>query len=81
MAYYSDSSSDGEAAINELLEDPEVLKYMSGLPSNSLADDAPDGDELPEEPKDSRIMTARAYQQEMLDASLKQNIIVAVLNP
>ncbi|KAG6360095.1 hypothetical protein INS49_011151 [Diaporthe citri] len=74
MAHYSDSSGSSEDlsdAINETLaaEDP--------LPSSWSVESEPD--ETPAgQLKDPSSITARAYQVEMLEASLKENVIVAM---
>lgn len=74
MAHYSDSSGSSDDlsdAINETLatEDPLSSSWHVG----SEPDETPGG-----EPKDPRSITARAYQVEMLEASLKGNVIVAM---
>lgn len=74
MAHYSDSSGSSEDlsdAINETLaaEDP----LLSSWSVESEPDETPAG-----ELKDPSSITARAYQVEMLEASLKENVIVAM---
>lgn len=74
MAHYIDSSSSSEDlsdAINEALaaEDP----LSSSWHVESEPDESPAGG-----PKDPASITARAYQVEMLEASLKENVIVAM---
>lgn len=74
MAHYSDSSGSSEDlsdAIDENLAAENPLH--SSWTVESEPDEAPAGD-----PKDPSSITARAYQVEMLEASLKENIIVAM---
>ena len=58
------SSADGSNVSDDVYAEPR------GSPRSSTLDD--------EEPPVAVTMTARAYQLEMLEESLKQNIIVAV---
>lgn len=74
MAHYSDSSGsfeDLDDAINEALaaEDPLGLSWQA----ESEPDEVPAGAS-----KDPVSMTSRAYQLEMLEASLKENTIVCM---
>ncbi|POS74069.1 RNase3 domain-containing protein [Diaporthe helianthi] len=74
MAHYSDSSGCSEDlgdAINDTLaaEDPLGSSWLE----ESESREAPAG-----EPKDLTSITARAYQVEMLEASLTENTIVAM---
>lgn len=74
MAHYSDSSGsyeDLDDAIDEILakEDP----FGSTWLEESERDEAP-----ARKPKDPMSIAARAYQVEMLEASLKENVIVAM---
>jgi superfamily II DNA or RNA helicase len=74
MAQYSDasgSSDDLSDAIDEVLaeEDPRNSSW--------LAESEPD-EGHPRYPKDPASIAARAYQVEMLEASLKENVIVAM---
>lgn len=80
MASYSESSSSSEeeAAVDECIDGVDRPDYMIERETGSTAEDSPDGDEVLEEHSDSKPIMARAYQQEMLEASLKQNVIVAV---
>lgn len=74
MAYYSDSSGSSDDlsdAINEALATEDLLN--SSWHVGSEPDETPGGDQ-----KDPRSITARAYQVEMLEASLKENVIVAM---
>lgn len=74
MAHYSDSSGSSEDlidAVNETLvvDDPSCSSWSV----ESEPDETPGG-----ESKDPISITARAYQVEMLEASLKENVIVAM---
>lgn len=74
MAHYSDSSTSSDDlgdAINEALatEGPLTSSWLA----ESEVEEAPQG-----EPKDPTTIAARAYQVEMLEASLKENVIVAM---
>lgn len=74
MAHYSDSSTSSDDlrdAISETLakEGPLTSSWLA----ESEVDEAP-----PAEPKDPTSIAARAYQVEMLEASLKENVIVAM---
>lgn len=74
MAHYSDSSGSSEdlgEAIDEVLATKDPLG--SSWLEESEPDEAPGG-----EPKDPTSIAARAYQVEMLEASLKENVIVAM---
>ena len=82
MASYSDcSSSEEEAAVDEHINDADCPCYKEDQEGRSSTEDTPDGNAVPEELSDLRPIMARAYQQEMLEASLKQNVIVAVHGP
>ena len=74
MAHYSDSSGSSDDlgdAINE------TLAAEGPLSSSWHAETEPD--EAPaQEPKDPASITARAYQVEMLEVSLRENAIVAM---
>lgn len=74
MAHYSDSSGSPDElgdAINEALAEEGPLR--SSWHAESEPDEAP-----AQESKDPASITARAYQVEMLEASLRENIIVAM---
>lgn len=74
MAYYSNSSGSSDDlgnAINETL----VANDPNG--SSWHAEPEPEESSLGE-PKDSAIMAARAYQIEMFEASLKENLIISM---
>ncbi|KUI57727.1 Dicer-like protein 2 [Cytospora mali] len=75
MAYYSDSS-DSEAfedAVRQVISEEGVID-VSWSGEGSSEEDKP----RDEGPRDAVKMTARAYQIEMLEASLKENVIVAM---
>lgn len=74
MAHYSDSSGSSDDlndAINEVLATENPLS--SSWHVESEPDETPAGG-----PKDPIGFTSRAYQVEMLEASLKENVIVAM---
>lgn len=74
MAHYSDSSrssDDLNDAINEVLTTENPLSSSRHVESEP--DEPPAGGS-----KDPTAITARAYQVEMLEASLKENVIVAM---
>ncbi|KAI7788663.1 RNase3 domain-containing protein [Diaporthe eres] len=74
MTHYSDSSGSSEDlsdTINETLAAEDPLR--SSWSVESEPDETPSGG-----PKDPISITARAYQVEMLEASLKENVIVAM---
>lgn len=75
MAYYSESSSDSEEdmAGAVLNEDAGFLEHI--IQPLEDADSTPKEEKLPDE---SSVMSARAYQLEMFEASMKENIIVAM---
>ena len=79
MAYYSDSMSStdsGDEAGYDPLQDDTLPGYnMSEDDSDSLSRDIAPATKEPQQPT---VMAARAYQLEMLEASLQQNTIVAV---
>lgn len=74
MAHYSDSSASSDD-LGDVIS--ETLATEGPLTSSWFAEceveEAPPG-----EPKDPTSIAARAYQVEMLEASLKENIIVAM---
>lgn len=79
MAYYSDSSdsydSDGlEDAINHIIAEEETIRASWAAAGNQEDDESP-GEEGP---GNAAKLTSRAYQLEMLEASLKENVIVAM---
>jgi len=79
MAYYSDlgwSTDSGDETGQEGALPGDALPGYNMPPDSapSSEDDTPG----PDEPRKPTAMAARAYQLEMLDASLQQNIIVAV---
>lgn len=74
MAHYSDSSGSSDDlndAINEVLATETPLS--SSWHVEAEPDETPAGG-----PEDPTLITARAYQLEMLEASLKENVIVAM---
>lgn len=79
MVYYSDSSSESETgledAITNVVEEGDVSKATWYAERNSDDLDSPPAEEQLQAPLK---MTARAYQLEMLEASLKENIICAM---
>lgn len=77
--YGSSSSSelDDEASGRGVDERDAVLSFVVGKVSGDNGDDPGNGT-TEEEPPGPVAMAARAYQLEMLEESLKQNIIVAV---
>lgn len=75
MAHYSDSSDveDLEDILKQVAEEEGVIG------ESWAAEGEPDEDTPPDEgPEEVVKMTARAYQLEMLEASLKENVIVAM---
>ncbi|KAK7748032.1 Dicer-like protein 2 [Cytospora paraplurivora] len=76
MSYHSDSSSDWEDfedAVEHIISEEPVMGA-----SWSAEDSQEDDNSQREEPDEAVMMTARAYQLEMLEASLKENVIVAM---
>ncbi|ROW12958.1 hypothetical protein VPNG_04661 [Cytospora leucostoma] len=76
MSYYSDSSSeweDFEDAVEHNISEEPVIGA-----SWSAEDSQEDDTSQREEPDEAVKMTARAYQLEMLQASLEKNVIVAM---
>ncbi|KAK3321016.1 hypothetical protein B0T19DRAFT_255520 [Cercophora scortea] len=85
MAYYhqgsSSSESEDEALGGELPGEglaPLSPPITEELPNDYQDEHGSSGDSSPEEGPEPVTMTARAYQIEMLEESLKQNIIVAM---
>lgn len=85
------ASEHGSSSSSELDEDEILVKYADEIETilSSNSSDVPDdtdpdlGDSTrsstsQEEPRATVTMTARAYQLEMLEESLKKNVIVAV---
>lgn len=68
----TDSSDSSDTAYRVVAEEPTAVLESSSV-SSSDGEDA-SGNEV----KDPAIMSARAYQLEMLEASLKENIICAM---
>lgn len=87
MAYDSGSSSSSEPddeSLGAVDESETVLSSTSGDVSDHVdldSRDSPRSSSPDLEPPAIVTMTARAYQLEMLEESLKQNIIVAVCFP
>ncbi|KAF3765860.1 dicer-like endonuclease [Cryphonectria parasitica EP155] len=83
MAYYTDSSSseseDFEDVINQVVAEEDITG-AAWYDGHLSEEDSPGGKPRPKEqlPKDIVKMDARAYQLEMLEASLKENIICAM---
>jgi len=79
MGYVSDSSSEGYLEIWEL-EDllPRESEIDSGPEVTEELDNVPSSQSEKTETNKATSLHARAYQLEMLEESLKQNIIVAV---
>lgn len=75
MANYSDSSDweDFEEALSHAIPEGDITGASWAAESDSEEDEPHE-----EEPGDSAKITARAYQLEMLEASLKENVIVAM---
>lgn len=76
MSYYSDSSSeweDFEDAVDHVISEEPVVGT-----SRSAQDSQEDESPQREESDDAVKITTRAYQLEMLEASLKENVIVAM---
>lgn len=57
---------------------PTSLETIGDIDSTDSKEEDSDNSSLPAERANPAIMTARAYQMEMLEESLKQNIIVTV---
>lgn len=80
--FYSDSSSDSEGlegledAIEQLLMDEDVTKAL--WYGQRSFEDLSEDEEQAEQQEELVVIAARAYQIEMLEASLRQNIICAM---
>jgi superfamily II DNA or RNA helicase len=74
MAHYSNSSGSSDDLSDTVNE---ALAAEGSLSSSWHEDSQPDGTPAGR-PKDPISITARAYQLEMLEASLKENVIVAM---
>lgn len=75
MAHYSESSDseDFEEVLNHAIPE-EVITGATWSVEDSSEEDKPQN----EGPSDTVNLTSRAYQLEMLEASLKENVIVAM---
>ena len=76
MAHYSDSSGSEDFEddlIHQVAEEEDIIGASWSAEGGLEEGEAPG-----EGPGDAVKMTSRAYQLEMLEASLKQNIIVAM---
>lgn len=69
-----DGSSSYSAGTSLAGEDVDVEAY----PASEASDETPNSVSSEPEPGSPVVMAARAYQLEMLEASLKENVIVAV---
>jgi len=76
-SYKDDILSSGTDSEEEAVEDA-VLAEVRVWETNGTLEDTSSSSKSAESTEVSPIMSARAYQQEMLEASLKRNIIVAV---
>ncbi len=81
----SESEVEDDSCINVSLQKPTLRDLMLDLKcgsennGGSLEDKDTSGTSTPtQQSTESAVMTARAYQQEMFEESLKQNIIVAM---
>jgi hypothetical protein len=81
----SSSSESEDEAVGGIVDESDTLPTSN---SDQVSDDvdsdsrdSPRSSTPEEEPPTPVTMTARAYQLEMLEESLKQNIIVAVRSP
>lgn len=83
MAYSSDSSSeeDFQDAIDQVLGEGDI-NYAAWLPGRSFQNEEDTEDEtsggVDLTPQSPGKMASRAYQLEMLAASMKENVIVAM---
>lgn len=79
MADY-DASTPSESSDESTPGEP--ITELSGAPAEEYISAAKiedsESSQSPEETQDSATMSTRAYQQEMLEESLKRNIIIAV---
>lgn len=76
MAHYSDPS-DWED-FEEVLSNAVPEEVVTGLLSSAEGSSEEDDKSRDESPGDAAKLTSRAYQLEMLEASLKENVIVAM---
>lgn len=73
MADYDDTTPSEESA-----EEPTLDESLPRPVEENINGTSPVSPETTDEIEAHEVMTTRAYQQEMLDESLKRNIIVAV---
>jgi hypothetical protein len=74
----SESGSELGSVLESEDEAPTALETIRDNDSTDSKEEDSNSSSLPAEPANPAIMTARAYQMEMLEESLKQNIIVTV---
>ncbi len=70
------SGSEDERDSGDPVADEARLSYNSGVPDKAASSSAEDAD-FAEQTQKPAMMAGRAYQLEMLEASLKRNTIVA----